>query len=94
MYNDLGKSRDPSRRSRALYREAVMPQSPGLLQPWGKFNLFYPDRGCANRRNRVAVDSCLQVRLLHDLFPDSVHVRDVALKAANDPVVWKYAPSA
>jgi hypothetical protein len=34
------------------------------------------------------------VRLLHDLFPDSVHVRDVALKAANDPVVWKYAPSA
>jgi predicted nuclease of predicted toxin-antitoxin system len=31
------------------------------------------------------------VRLLHDLFPDSLHVRDVALKAADDPVVWKYA---
>jgi len=27
------------------------------------------------------------VRLLNDLFPDSVHVRDVGLKAANDPVV-------
>src|SRR5207237_10767524 len=31
------------------------------------------------------------VRLLDDLFPDSVHVRDVGLKAADDPVVWKYA---
>ena len=31
------------------------------------------------------------VRLLHDLFPNSVHVRDVGLKAADDPVVWKYA---
>ena len=31
------------------------------------------------------------VRLLRDLFPDSVHVRDVGLKAADDPVVWKYA---
>src|SRR4051794_8251665 len=31
------------------------------------------------------------VGLLHDLFPDSVHVRDVGLKAADDPVVWKYA---
>ena len=31
------------------------------------------------------------VRLLNDLFPDSVHVRDVGLKAADDPVVWKYA---
>jgi predicted nuclease of predicted toxin-antitoxin system len=29
--------------------------------------------------------------LLGDLFPDSVHVRDVALKAADDPIVWKYA---
>ena len=28
------------------------------------------------------------VRLLDDLFPDSVHVRDVGLKAADDPVVW------
>ena len=31
------------------------------------------------------------VRLLNDLFPDSIHVRDVGLKAADDPVVWKYA---
>ena len=30
-------------------------------------------------------------RLLRDLFPDSVHVRDVGLKAADDSVVWKYA---
>ena len=31
------------------------------------------------------------VRLLGDLFPNSVHVRDVGLNAADDPVVWKYA---
>jgi predicted nuclease of predicted toxin-antitoxin system len=31
------------------------------------------------------------VPLLNDLFPDSIHVRDVGLKAADDPVVWKYA---
>ena len=31
------------------------------------------------------------VRLLSDLFPDSIHVRDVGLKAADDPLVWKYA---
>lgn len=31
------------------------------------------------------------VRLLGDLFPDSVHVRDVELKAADDPLVWEYA---
>jgi|SRR5205085_2149891 len=31
------------------------------------------------------------VHLLADLFPDSVHVRDVGLKAADDPVVWDYA---
>jgi predicted nuclease of predicted toxin-antitoxin system len=31
------------------------------------------------------------VPLLADLFPDSVHVRDVGLKRADDPVVWKYA---
>ena len=30
-------------------------------------------------------------RLLSDLFPDSVHVREVGLKAADDPVVWEYA---
>lgn len=31
------------------------------------------------------------VRSLADLFHDSVHVRDVGLKAADDPVVWEYA---
>ena len=31
------------------------------------------------------------VRLLSDLFPESVHVRDVDLKSADDPVVWQYA---
>jgi len=31
------------------------------------------------------------VRLLADLFPQSVHVRDVGLKSADDPVVWQYA---
>ena len=31
------------------------------------------------------------VRLLRDLSPDSVHVREVGLKASDDPVVWKYA---
>jgi len=31
------------------------------------------------------------VRLLADLFPDSVHVRDVGLKASDDSEVWKYA---
>ncbi|MEL6854076.1 MAG: DUF5615 family PIN-like protein [Cyanobacteria bacterium J06607_13] len=28
---------------------------------------------------------------LGDLFPGSLHVRDVGMKATNDPVVWKYA---
>ncbi len=27
------------------------------------------------------------VRLLEDLFPNSIHVRDVDLKAADDPLV-------
>jgi predicted nuclease of predicted toxin-antitoxin system len=29
--------------------------------------------------------------LLADLFPDSVHVRDVGMKATDDPLVWDYA---
>jgi predicted nuclease of predicted toxin-antitoxin system len=28
---------------------------------------------------------------LSDLFPNSLHVRDVGMKATNDPVVWNYA---
>jgi predicted nuclease of predicted toxin-antitoxin system len=31
------------------------------------------------------------VVLLADLFPDSLHVRDVGLQAADDPLVWNYA---
>jgi predicted nuclease of predicted toxin-antitoxin system len=30
-------------------------------------------------------------RRLAELFPDSSHVRDVNLKSAGDPVVWRYA---
>lgn len=30
-------------------------------------------------------------RHLADLFPDSAHVRDVGLKASDDPLVWDYA---
>ena len=28
---------------------------------------------------------------LSDLFPNSLHVRNVGMKATNDPVVWEYA---
>jgi predicted nuclease of predicted toxin-antitoxin system len=31
------------------------------------------------------------VRLLEDIFPNSIHVRDIGLKAADDPLVWQYA---
>lgn len=30
-------------------------------------------------------------RLLEDLFPNSIHVREVGLKAADDLLVWNYA---
>ena len=30
-------------------------------------------------------------RRLVDLFPDSIHVRDVGLKSSDDPLVWEYA---
>ncbi|MCP9495628.1 MAG: DUF5615 family PIN-like protein [Pyrinomonadaceae bacterium MAG19_C2-C3] len=30
-------------------------------------------------------------RLLADVFPSSLHVRDVGMKATDDPVVWDYA---
>lgn len=30
-------------------------------------------------------------RLLDDLFPNSIHVRDVGLEATDDPLVWQYA---
>ena len=28
---------------------------------------------------------------LAELFPDSIHVREVGLKSADDPIVWQYA---
>ena len=28
---------------------------------------------------------------LSDIFPDSLHVRDVGMKATTDPIVWDYA---
>jgi predicted nuclease of predicted toxin-antitoxin system len=28
---------------------------------------------------------------LIELFPNSLHVRDVDIKATNDPIVWDYA---
>lgn len=31
------------------------------------------------------------VRALADIFPDSIHVRDVGLKAADDGLIWDYA---
>lgn len=30
-------------------------------------------------------------RRVSDLYPDSVHVRDVGMKATDDPIVWDYA---
>ncbi|HSK72023.1 MAG TPA: DUF5615 family PIN-like protein [Pyrinomonadaceae bacterium] len=30
-------------------------------------------------------------RRLTDIFPDSIHVRDIGLKASDDPLVWDYA---
>jgi len=30
-------------------------------------------------------------RRIFDLFPNSVHVRDVGMKATVDPIVWDYA---
>ena len=43
---------------------------------------------------KLLFDQNLSHRLPHslrDLFPDSLHVRNVGLKAADDPVVWDYA---
>ena len=28
---------------------------------------------------------------LADIFPDSIHVRDIGMKAADDPVIWDHA---
>jgi len=31
------------------------------------------------------------IRALQDLYPDSLHVRDIGLEAVDDAVVWEYA---
>ena len=43
---------------------------------------------------RLLFDENLSFKLpdrLNDLFPNSLHVRDVGMKAAIDPVIWDYA---
>jgi len=43
---------------------------------------------------KLLFDANLSPRLvsrLADLFPASTHVRDIGLKAADDPLVWDYA---
>jgi predicted nuclease of predicted toxin-antitoxin system len=43
---------------------------------------------------KLLFDENLSHKLSHrlaDVFPDSTHVRDVGLKAADDPAVWDYA---
>ncbi len=43
---------------------------------------------------KLLVDENLSPKLpnrLSDLFPDSLHVRDVDMKATIDPIVWDYA---
>jgi predicted nuclease of predicted toxin-antitoxin system len=43
---------------------------------------------------RLLFDENLSSKLpnyLGDLFPSSLHVRDIGMKATSDPVVWNYA---
>lgn len=43
---------------------------------------------------KLLFDENLSHKLAHrlaDLFPDSIHVRDVGLKSSDDPLVWDYA---
>jgi len=43
---------------------------------------------------RLLFDENLSPKLpnrLSDLFPNSIHVRDVGMKATIDPIVWDYA---
>jgi predicted nuclease of predicted toxin-antitoxin system len=43
---------------------------------------------------RLLFDENLSPKLpnrLSDLFPDSIHVRDVGMKATIDPIVWDFA---
>jgi predicted nuclease of predicted toxin-antitoxin system len=43
---------------------------------------------------RLLFDENLSPKLpqrLNDIFPDSLHVRDIGMKATIDPIVWDYA---
>jgi predicted nuclease of predicted toxin-antitoxin system len=43
---------------------------------------------------KLLFDENLSHKLPHrlaDMFPDSLHVRDVGMRAADDPSVWNYA---
>ena len=43
---------------------------------------------------KLLFDENLSHKLAHrlaDLFPDSVHVREIGMKASEDPKVWDYA---
>jgi predicted nuclease of predicted toxin-antitoxin system len=43
---------------------------------------------------KLLFDQNLSHKLVHaiaDIFPDSIHVRDVGLKAADDSLIWDYA---
>jgi len=43
---------------------------------------------------KLLFDENLSYKLVHrlaDVFPDSLHVRDVGLSSADDPAVWEYA---
>jgi predicted nuclease of predicted toxin-antitoxin system len=43
---------------------------------------------------KLLFDENLSHKLAHrvaDIFPDSIHVRDVGLKSSDDPLVWDYA---
>jgi predicted nuclease of predicted toxin-antitoxin system len=45
---------------------------------------------------RLLFDENLSPKLpqqLYDLFPNSLHVRDVGMKSAIDPIVWDFAKS-
>ena len=43
---------------------------------------------------KLLFDENLSPQLVHrlaDIFPDSLHVREVNLQSSNDPLVWDYA---
>ena len=43
---------------------------------------------------KLLFDQNLAPRLVHnlaDIYPDSVHVREVGLRDADDSVIWEYA---